>query len=82
MPYTKIEYCVGAIGSMTAALKATQELAKYGIRVEVIGLSANETRRGCAYGISFDCNAINEVRNALKKSGITVSQYLQRGGTP
>ena len=75
-------YCVGALGSMTAALKATQELGKHGILAEVIGLSAGETKRGCAYGVSFDCAKANEVRILLKNSGISVSQYLTRGGTP
>lgn len=82
MPYSEIKYCVGAIGSMTAALKASQILRGRGLRTEVIGLSASETKRGCAYGISFDCAVMSEVRNALKQGGIAVSQYLQRGGIP
>ena len=49
MPYTKNGYCVGALGTMTAALHATRALGKHGIFAEVIGLSANETKRGCAY---------------------------------
>lgn len=80
--YTKKGYCIGALGSMTNAIKATRTLARYGIFAEVIGLSATETKRGCAYGISFDCDAFETVRNALKSEGITVSQYLQRGGAP
>ena len=82
MPYSQSNYCVGAIGSMTAALKASQVLKSRGLRVEVIGLSATETKRGCAYGISFDCGIMNEVRTALKQGGIAVSQYLQRRGAP
>ena len=73
---------MGALESMTAAVKATRTLAKQGIFAEVIGLSANETKRGCAYGVSFDCDAIDTVRAALRGSGITVTQYLQRGGVP
>jgi len=82
VPYTKKGYCVGALGSMTAALKATRALGKHGIFAEVIGLSAEETRRGCAYGVCFDCGEIERVRAALKSDGITVSQYLQRGSVP
>lgn len=82
MPYTKNGYCVGALGTMTAALHATRALGKHGIFAEVIGLSANETKRGCAYGISFDCAALDAVRAALKSEGIAVSQYLQKGRVP
>ncbi len=80
--HTKKGYCIAALGSMTAAVKGTRALAARGIFAEVIGLSAGETRRGCAFGISFDCDAIEDVRAALKSAGITVSQYLQRGGAP
>ena len=82
MPYTKNGYCVGALGTMTAALRATRALARYGIFAEVIGLSASETKRGCAYGVSFDCAALDKVRVALKEDGVTVSEYLQRGRAP
>lgn len=82
MPYTKNGYCVGALGTMTVALQATRALAKHGIFAEVIGLAASETKRGCAYGISFDCAALDTVRAALKTEEITVSQYLQRGRAP
>ena len=80
MPYTKNGLCIGALGSMTTALKATRVLAKHGIFAEVIGLSATETRRGCAYGISFDCAMLDPLRAVLRNEGIAVSQYLQREG--
>ena len=35
-----------------------------------------------AFGISFDCDAVNEVRAILKKYDISVSQYLKRGSEP
>ena len=82
MPYTKKGYCVGAIGTMTVALRATRTLAAQGIFAEVIGLSANETKRGCAFGVSFDCAMLDQVRAVLKSDGISVSQYLQRGSAP
>ncbi len=82
MPYTKNGYCVGALGTMTAALGATRALAKHGIFAEVIGLAANETRRGCAYGVCFACAALDRVRGILKADGISVSEYLQRGQAP
>ena len=82
MAYTKKGYCIAALGGMTVALKATRTLAAHGIFAEVIALSANETRRGCAYGISFDCDALETVRAALKSAGVSPTQYLQRGSLP
>lgn len=79
MAYTKKGYCVAALGGMTTAQKAARALAAQGIFSEVIGLSAGETKRGCAFGVSFDCAAAESVRSALKNAGIPVSQYLQRG---
>ena len=79
MAYTNNGYCVGALGTITPALQASRALARRGIHAEVIGLSANETKRGCAYGVSFDCAALDLVRTALREEGIPVSQYLQRG---
>ncbi len=73
---------MAALGGMTTAVKATRALAAQGIFAEVIGLSAGETRRGCAFGVSFDCDAADAVRNALKSAGISVSQYLQKEGMP
>ena len=78
MAYTNNGYCVGALGTITVALQASRALSRRGIFSEVIGLSANETKRGCAYGISFDCAASDLVRAALREEGIPVSQYLQR----
>lgn len=82
MPYTKNGYCVGALGTVTVALHATRALAKHGIFAEVIGLSAKETKRGCAYGVSFDCAALGQVRGILKSEGVAVTEYLQRGHAP
>lgn len=82
MAYTKKGYCVGAMGSMTMALKATRALAAHGIFAEVISLAANETKRGCAFGVSFDCEALEQVRSILKSNAVSPSQYLQRGSVP
>ena len=82
MAYTKKGYCVGAMASITAALKASRALAAHGIFAEVISLSAGETKRGCAFGVSFDCDAADRVRAIFKSNAITVTQYLQRGTSP
>lgn len=82
MAYTKKGYCVGAMPSMTAALKASRALTAHGIFAEVISLSAGETKRGCAFGVSFDCDAVDQVRAIFKSNAIAVTQYLQRGTYP
>ena len=72
---------IAAIGSMTAAIKAQRVLTRAGIRTEIISLSPEETKRGCAYGISFPVSKANAVRSALRAAKIPVSEYLQKGGT-
>lgn len=71
---------IAAIGSMTAAIKAQRALSRTGIIAEIVSLSPEETRRGCAYGISYPLAREAAVRNALRAAGIPVSQYLRKGG--
>lgn len=71
---------IAAIGSMTAAIKAQRTLAMAGLKVEVIGLSPTETRRGCAYGIEYPLTAEGQVRISLRAARISVAQFLQKGG--
>lgn len=78
--YKNEEKGVGAIGSMTAAIKAQRALASSGIAVEIISLSPNETRRGCAYGIEYPLRLDTNVRNVLRAARISVSQYFRKGG--
>ena len=79
-PYHSEEKGVGAIGSMTAAIKAQRALASNGITVEIISLSPGETRRGCAYGIEYPLSLEANVRNVLRAARISVSQYFRKGG--
>ena len=82
MPHFENQICVGAIGSMTQALKGVRALQQSGLRAEVVALSAEETKRGCAYGISFACEEMGQVRSALRQAQVTVTQYLQRRALP
>ena len=70
---------VAAIGAMTAAIKAQRALADEGIAVEVIALSPEQTRRGCAYGIEFLKADERRVRAALAAVHITPSQFFSKG---
>lgn len=69
---------IAAIGSMTAAIKAQHILSKAGIDSQVISLSPEQTRRGCAYGIAFSASKESLARTALRNARVRVSQYLRK----
>jgi len=73
---------VAAIGSMTATIKAQRALAAAGIAVSVVALSPGETKRGCAYGVSYAPAEEAAVRQQLRLAGIRASAYLRKGGEP
>ena len=68
---------IAALGTMTAAIKAQRALGAAEITVEIIALSPEQTRRGCAYGIAYPLSQKNEVQRALRRFRIPVSQYLE-----
>lgn len=82
LPSNGYQRCIAALHSVTLAIKAQRALAAEGIGAEVITLNASETRRGCAYGLSFPCDAESRVRALLRAARIPVSQYLRKGGMP
>lgn len=81
IPYQNGERGVAAVGSMTVAIKAQRVLASSGITVEIISLSPRETKRGCAYGVSYPIQLEANVRNVLRTARISVSQYFKKGGS-
>lgn len=72
--------CVAAIGSMTLCIKAQHALLDHGIAARVISLLPRETRRGCAFGVSFACESDVAAHAILRKAGIPVSQFFKREG--
>lgn len=72
--------CTAVIGSMTTALKARKALLRASIRSTVVKLDSSVTRKGCAYGIEFDCIQTSNVKYTLDSAGIKVSRYLTGGG--
>ena len=70
--------CVGALPSMTVAIKAQRILLAQGIACEVVSLSGKETKRGCAFGVEFPCARESAVRTALRTARVAVSQYFQK----
>ncbi|MBQ2757657.1 MAG: DUF3343 domain-containing protein [Clostridia bacterium] len=76
---TQKKKTVAAIGAMTVAIKAQRALASEGIAAEVIALSPEQTRRGCAYGIEFFEADERTVRVALAAVRIQPSQFISKG---
>ncbi len=72
--------CTAVIGSMTTALKAQKALLRASIRSTVVKLDSSVTRKGCAYGVEFDCVQTSNVQYTLDTAGIKVSRYLTGGG--
>ena len=70
--------CIAALGSTTQAIKAQRVLLGSGIPAEVLPLAPSQTRRGCAFGVSFSCSRLAAVRAELQNAGIPVSQFIKR----
>lgn len=72
--------CTAATSSLTFCMKAQRLLADSGIRSTIVKLDPSMSRRGCAYGIEFDCDSRQEARSILSRSGIRITQYIDSGG--
>ena len=72
--------CTAAIGSLTLAMKAKSALDEVGLYGKIVKLDPTMTRRGCAYGIEYDCENHKSVRSAFNTAKISVSSYIKGGG--
>ena len=68
--------CIIALRSMTYAIKAKNTLQDSYIDCEIVKLEPSMTKKGCAYGVSFNCVNTNNVINAMKKSSINYTELL------
>ena len=68
--------CVASMRSMTQAMRAKYALVSDGINCEIVSLPPSLTRRGCAYGIRFECRFENSVRNRLQSLGMRSSEIV------
>ena len=71
-------HIIAATGSVTAAMHAERALRAAGVSAEVIALDPNQTKRGCAFGITFSADDEAAARRALRAARIFVSQYLTK----
>ena len=69
--------CFASLRSMTAALKAKKALIEAYIDCEIIKLEPNMTKKGCAYGIKFDCMNIYSVENVLNDKNVKYSEIFR-----
>lgn len=75
--YRTVTVCTAVTVSMTVALKAQRILAKNAIRAEVIKISGASAKKGCTYGLEFDCALLGNVKAILQDFGIDVKEYLR-----
>ena len=68
--------CTAHIGSTTLAMKAQRALAAQAIASSVVKVNSSKTRRGCAYGVSFDCSHQSNVKAILTRENIPVKEFL------
>lgn len=71
-----MQFCILAISSVTYALKAQACLREAGIHGEIVRPDASATRRGCAYGISVECEHRSAVTRLLRRAGIPHSEWI------
>ena len=67
--------CIAAMNSMTTALSAERALRAAAIRASIVRLDANQTKNGCAYGITFSCAQLKNVKTILAAAHIPVKRY-------
>lgn len=75
-----MKVCTASLNSLTYAIKAQKELAGAGIDARVVKLDASMSRRGCTYGVEFDCSVGRAVRSALGNARVPVKGYYSGGG--
>ena len=69
--------CVASLKSMTTAIKAKKALNEFYIDCEIIKLEPNMTKKGCAYGIKFDCINTYSVENVLNEKRVKYSEIFR-----
>lgn len=74
-----MQTCIAAFNSMTAAIGAQRILSSASIRSSVVKLNANQTERGCGYGLEFSCAQRQNVEALFASRGISVNRYLGGG---
>lgn len=61
---------------MTQAIKAKKALESYYIDSDIIKLEPYMTKKGCAYGLKFQCVDLYTVKDALKSKSVRYSEII------
>ena len=62
---------------MTHAIKAKKALDEYFIDSEIVKLDPTMTKKGCAYGVKFNCVNLDSVNNAFKRYSIRYTELIK-----
>lgn len=68
--------CAFALKSMTHAIKAKKALSDYYVDAEIIKLDPSMTKKGCAYGVSFNCVNLSTAQEALRKWSVRYTEVI------
>lgn len=69
--------CVMSLRSMTYAMKAKKALDDFFIDSEIVKLEPNMTKKGCAYGIKFNCINLQQAQEALKRWSVRYTEIIR-----
>ncbi len=68
--------CVASVRSMTHAIKAKKALESAYIDCNIIKLEPFMTKKGCAYGVEFQCVNLYNAKDALDKKSVKYSEII------
>ena len=67
--------CIAEIGSMTQAMRAQNALAEMAIPSTIVKTNSSKSNKGCAYGISLDCNQMENAENVFDRTKVRVRRW-------
>jgi len=62
---------------MTYAIKGEKALLAYDISAKIVRLTADQTERGCAYGLQILCYYAHQAYGILANAGIPAGELVQ-----
>lgn len=68
--------CIATFRSMTYAIKAKNALDQLLMFSKIINLDSSLSKRGCSFGIEFDCINLNTVLDVFNKNKIKYIKIL------
>lgn len=69
--------CIIAISSVNHAIRGEKILTQNGLKVRIVKLQPETTKKGCAYGIELSCKDIPTALTFLEKSNLPYSEVVR-----